>query len=236
MTIYVWGLLVSIGFLAGILSAYLICKKWRLDFDKIFNLSILLLIVGLFGGRLFWWLEHFDEIKSAREFFNLSAGGLSSSGGFVFGGVVLAIWFFLLKQKNLYWQYLDVLAIAFIPLWIFSRLGCFLIHDHLGRYSNSFLAVNFSGGARFDMALFEILLMILIGIFFLIFKSKKEGDYALKLILMYSLGRFFLDFLRATDLKGVDSRYFGLTLAQYIMIGLFITACLIFKRINVKVK
>ncbi len=37
--------------------------------------------------------------------------------------------------------------------------------------------------------------------------------------LLYGFGRFFLDFLRASDLPYVDARYFGLTPAQYVCIG-----------------
>ncbi len=37
----------------------------------------------------------------------------------------------------------------------------------------------------------------------------------------YSSCRFFLDFLRASDLSFVDKRYLGLTPAQYIVVGLW---------------
>jgi phosphatidylglycerol:prolipoprotein diacylglycerol transferase len=37
----------------------------------------------------------------------------------------------------------------------------------------------------------------------------------------YSGCRFFLDFLRASDLSYVDRRYAGLTPAQFIVVGLF---------------
>ena len=37
----------------------------------------------------------------------------------------------------------------------------------------------------------------------------------------YTVPRFFLDFLRASDLSFVDRRYAGLTPAQYVVLGLF---------------
>jgi phosphatidylglycerol:prolipoprotein diacylglycerol transferase len=250
LTIFVWGFCVSLGFLAGILTAYFVCKKpphsppispqakqgelEGVDFNKIFNLSILLLIFGLLGARFFWWLEHLNEVNSFLDFINIRGGGLSSLGGFIFAGVVLVIIWGLTKPYKLvglrkpfsFLKYLDILAIGFVPLWIFSRLGCFLIHDHPGQLSNFFLAINFPDGARFDMAFLEIILMILIGVSFLVWKPKKCGGYAVRIILIYSFVRFFLDFLRATDIPGSDPRYFGLTLAQYGMAVLFIAAAL----------
>jgi phosphatidylglycerol:prolipoprotein diacylglycerol transferase len=41
------------------------------------------------------------------------------------------------------------------------------------------------------------------------------------LAVTYSVSRFFLDFLRASDLSFVDRRYLGLTPAQFIVVGLF---------------
>jgi len=201
LTIYIWGLCVAIGFLAGIFTAYFVCKSpsfspfnkgglrgispfvkggGKGDFNKIFNLSVLLLIFGMLGARIFWWFEHLGEVKSFFDFINISNGGLSSLGGFIFAGIVLTLG---LREpsglpKPIKWKYLDILAISFIPIWFFSRLGCFLIHDHIGRFSNFFLAVKFPGGARFDSAFLEIILMVLIGIYF-IFKIRKNAQIPL---------------------------------------------------------
>ncbi len=299
LNIYVWGLMVAVGFLSGFVTAFFVAKKWNLDFNKIFNLSIFLLIFGLLGARVFWWLEHLGEVHSFVDFINIRTGGLSSLGGFVFAAVILIIYFVRFRKprwvylfdfvnpagftksnklksnkseteqtkpnKEVFWSYLDILAIGFIPVWFFSRLGCFFIHDHVGRLSNFFLTVHFPGGARHDLALYEVILMMAIGILFLFkiwssarkraqipptppfVKGEKEGDfmnrsncprdgfYALILILTYSFFRFFLDFLRATDLPISDPRYFGLTLAQYGMAALFIISLTIWRK-GVKVK
>ncbi|MBU3999938.1 thioredoxin domain-containing protein, partial [Patescibacteria group bacterium] len=62
-------------------------------------------------------------------------------------------------------------------------------------------------------------------------KIKTEGALFLIFILWYSGTRFLLDNLRCADLDICDSRYFGLTLSQYISILLFFLAIaiLIFK-------
>jgi phosphatidylglycerol:prolipoprotein diacylglycerol transferase len=41
------------------------------------------------------------------------------------------------------------------------------------------------------------------------------------LALVYGTSRFFLDFLRATDVPYPDARYLGLTPAQYFCFGLW---------------
>ena len=48
-----------------------------------------------------------------------------------------------------------------------------------------------------------------------------EGRLMGVLAVGYSVSRFLLDFLRASDLSFVDRRYAGLTPAQYVVVGLF---------------
>jgi phosphatidylglycerol:prolipoprotein diacylglycerol transferase len=53
----------------------------------------------------------------------------------------------------------DIGAYAFPFGWSVARTGCALVHDHLGRLSESPLAVRFPDGARFDAGLAEALCM-----------------------------------------------------------------------------
>src|SRR5262249_35799694 len=46
-------------------------------------------------------------------------------------------------------------------------------------------------------------------------RPRPPGTSVAVLALLYAPVRFFLDFLRQTDLPGADARYLGLTVAQY---------------------
>lgn len=223
-----WGLLVSLGFLVGIFLTSWLVKKQGLNKDKLLNLLIWIIISSLVGGRLFyvflensWGFYFFHPV----EILKIWQGGLDSFGGFLGTGLVLS-WFWY--KKKIDWQYLDILAFAFPFGWALGRIGCLLIHDHLGILSNSFLAINFIKGARLDMALLEILMLLPLLFIFALKGLKimaKVGLLSSWVILWYGIGRFFLDFLRATDVAGADARYWGLTVAQWgslvlILIGL----------------
>jgi phosphatidylglycerol:prolipoprotein diacylglycerol transferase len=98
-----------------------------------------------------------------------------------------------------------------------ARLGCFSVHDHPGVLTSFPLAVQFPGGARHDLGLYDAIALAVISV--VLYVVDRRGvlhDRLLALLaLMYGTSRFFLDFLRARDLPYSDARYFGLTPAQY---------------------
>lgn len=188
------------------------------------------------------------------EIFKIWSGGLSSFGGFFgailgfywyfrFSISIGEIWKEKKQNKNwlkkIYLQIknrkikqertkilriADQLSFAAVFGWIIGRLGCASIHDHIGKLSNSFLAVNFPGGARFDMAIIEIIFLLPLAIIFFIIRKKKvfPGFYLAVILVYYGVLRFILDFFRATDIMHADTRYAGLTPGQYfgiVMVG-----------------
>lgn len=222
LTIYVWGLFVVLGILVGL---WMLNRQGFFREEKNLNLIIYLMLAGIVGGRLgyvlFYDLSRF--LENPVDVFKIWEGGMSSFGGFLVAAIVLLI--VLPKGQKL--KYLDILTIPFVAIWTIGRIGCFMIHDHLGRLSNFFLAIQFPGGARHDMAFYEILAMVLLLVILLAagrVKLKKipDGLVAPIAIIYYSVARFFLDFLRATDLPNSDPRYFNLTPAQYGSILFFV--------------
>ncbi len=225
LTIQVWGLMVSLGIVAGLFLSRYLAKKYFLSVDVLLDLAIWALLAGMIGGRvffvLFYSLDYF--LANPLDIFKFWQGGASSLGGFF--GAMGAVWLFAKRRHFSFKELLPYLDIGVVGLWLgwgIGRLGCFMIHDHPGRLSNFLLAVNFSEGARHDLGLYDSLLGFTIFIvFILLFKylaRKKWGLVTALSVGFYALVRFFLDFLRATDLAQVDYRYFYLTPAQWGMI------------------
>ena len=118
-------------------------------------------------------------------------------------------------------------SFAFVSAWALGRVGCFSIHDHPGYKSDFFLAVemrsrpvtmeHFEIAARHDLGLYDGLLALAMTIIFFMADRKPRfaGFYVGMMCVLYSIPRFFLDFMRATDLSWSDTRYLGLTPAQY---------------------
>jgi phosphatidylglycerol:prolipoprotein diacylglycerol transferase len=149
--------------------------------------------------------------------------GISSFGGFI-GGVVGALAWKYTKKKPLL-PYLEHVGAVFPISWIFGRAGCSVAHDHIGRTSHSFFAVNFPGGPRFDLGLLEMFITIPIAIATWWFARKPRPPGAILgfVAVIYAPIRFPLDALRATDIINADARYFGFTPGQWLSIALFVT-------------
>ncbi len=148
--------------------------------------------------------------------------GFSSFGGFLgtfLGGVIYCR--FIGKMPIL--PYADCIARYFPIAWALGRVGCFLIHDHPGIESDSFLAVEFPNGPRYDLGFLEMVYVLgLEGLFFVLRRKERPvGFFMGLLIALYAPVRFVLEFLRlpeGTILDGLvvgDRRYLGLTPAQY---------------------
>lgn len=227
LTIQVWGFLVSLGALVTLWLSLRWAKKMVLSKDVILDIFVWGLVGGLFGARIFYviFYEPAFFLAQPTEIFKVWNGGASSLGALF--GAAMAIWTVARNKKfklRDFLPYLDIMTLAMWPGWAIGRIGCFLTHDHPGRLSNFFLAVNFPSGARHDLGLYESLLALFIFAICLIFYKKiiqHPGRLSVVSFLIYAVARFMLDFLRAQDLLGADIRYAGLTPMQWGMAALF---------------
>lgn len=172
--------------------------------------------VGVVVGHFFHlFAYHPEELsKSPFQIFKVW-DGLSSFGGLI-GGILAAVVFFRIRKLR-FRDYADAFALGVAPGWAVARIGCFAAHDHPGVRTDFFLAVNFPGGPRHDLGMYDALFLFAIsGVLYALRNSGKLRGKLLPLLsLLYACGRFFFDSLRATDLSYVDARYLGLTPAQY---------------------
>jgi len=147
---------------------------------------------------------------------------LSSYGGFLSG--VLTIFLWSRHRKIPLLPYLDSLAPGIVVGFVFGRLGCFFVHDHIGRRTTFPLSVQFVDGSRHDLGLDEFLFCVLLAALCLaLMRSfRPVGTYVALVCATYGPVRLFLDCLRGTDIPGSDVRWFGLTPAQYCSIPVFI--------------
>ena len=218
----------SFGILSALgvwLASWLLVRGARvrgLDERPVIGVAIWALAGGLVGAHLVHLLlYHPEELRGAWGVWQLFKfwDGLSSTGG-VLGGTAAVLLYFRLRGVP-FSRYSDVFALAIAPGWAVARIGCFSVHDHPGRLTSFPLAIAFPEGARHDLGLYDALLLGAITA--ILYACARRGLLRGRLLalvaLLYGIGRFLLDFLRATDLPYVDARYFGLTPAQYVCIG-----------------
>ena len=162
--IQVWGLFVALGILTSFLMIWKTAGKNSFDREIIIDLALWMIVYGFIFARVFHivFYEFGFYLDNPIEIFKFWEGGLSSFGGFLGAGLV--IWWFV-KRKKIKKEKLVTLA-NFLVLptlvgWIIARVGCFMIHDHIGKLSDFFLAIDTSfGGPRLEMALLEIILLL----------------------------------------------------------------------------
>jgi len=207
--IYVWGLFVLISILITFFLVYKRVKKEKLDEKIIYDLFLISIIFGFLGARILYAIENGFE-----DFFYIQKGGLS------WYGFLLAYFmiFLYLKIKKVSFRYLEIIAI-FLPLaQAIGRIGCFLNWDDYGVYTSLPWGIKVDDFPRHPSQLYESFTCLLI-FFVLLFidkKKTKKNIIVKAYFLLYSFSRFILDFLRDS------SRYFGLTLAQWISLIILI--------------
>lgn len=234
----VWGIFVSLGFIAGMIAVYFELKKKNLEASRVYDLAFWIILSALVGGRLLYVAEHFNFYLNAPiDILKLWHGGMSIYGGFI--GAVFASVIYLKKNKLDFWRYADAVIFG-LPLGLFiGRIGCFFIHDHPGIQTDFFLGVNFPGGVRHDLGLYDSLVGLIIFLIFLFLRrrERRPGFYISTAMILYGVARFFLDFLRAQEIvlgMSPDLRYFGLTLAQYLSVILIVMGIYLFFKFNNK--
>jgi len=217
--------LVSVGILAGMWATRKRAGQLGIE-DSILPVMLWAVGVGLPFSHVFDVLTYHTAAFQANPLIVFSlqhAWSISSYGGFLGALVTVALW---TKYRDLpLLPYLDALAVGITVGFLFGRLGCFFVHDHIGRHTHFFLSVAFPDGQRHDLGLDEFLLCFILSVWFLVFmrKLRPAGTYLMLVSLIYGPIRFFLDFLRAEDIPVPDSRYFGLTPAQYCSIAVTFT-------------
>lgn len=234
LTLQPFGLLVATGVFIGAAIARRAIKRRGLDEEHYqrmitwmllwaFGLAHIVAVTAYHPGRLIH-----DPIRLLKFW-----DGLSSVGGFV-GAIIGSVWY--ARRHGLrYIPYADGIMEGFVFGWFFGRSGCSVVHDHPGIRSDFFLAVDYpanyvagdlTGGPRLDLGLLELLFTVFLILLFWWLKRKPRfpGLYLGLAGVLYAPVRFALDFLRVPDAKGGDTRYLGITPAQWAVVVLFVLA------------
>ncbi len=225
LSIKPFGFLVASGVI--IASQLTIRRARRIGLDERVMSSFIAWVVGVgfVGGHVFDELFYYPE-RVLQDPWSLLRlwDGLSSFGGFLGALIGLSIWRARYRVRVM--PYADN-VMSMLPIgWAFGRLGCSTVHDHPGLLSDSWLAVRYPTGGRFDLGLLELLITIPLALAFwsLAKRPRPWGFFAGLACTIYAPLRFALDFLREREPGGVqgaiDPRYFQLTPAQWGCFGL----------------
>ena len=240
--IQVWGSFVALGMLFAV---WIIAKRGRrlgVAVEPMLDAALWMIISGVVFARLFhvFLYEPSFYVANPLEIVKVWHGGLSSFGGVA--GAVLAFWWFVRRgifQNIGLLRAADLFSFGALFGWIVGRIGCVMIHDHMGKPCDCFLAIETPDGtARLDMALLEILFLLPLAVVFFVLRNKKWKNGWITAVLLgyYGVVRFVLDFWRAAPEEHPtgDARYLGLTPAQYFAMLLVAASAFYFFRASRK--
>ncbi len=218
----VFGSLVAAGVLLGHALALRLAAERRIPEAEMRTAAAWAIGAGFVGAHVADVLLYRQD-KIARDgivTFLYVWDGISSYGGFF--GALAGLAFYFARKKASWWTHADVLLQGLVLGWLFGRLGCTLTSDHMGRLSDFPLAFAYPEGARHNLGFYELLFtaaVLVPAIFVLRARERTDGYrpgiYVAVVVALYAPARFFMDFLRATDLEGSDPRFWGLTGGQY---------------------
>jgi phosphatidylglycerol:prolipoprotein diacylglycerol transferase len=224
-----FGALVATGVYAGWALSLKQAKRHDLNVEVMNSFIAWVVGIGFVGGHVLDVilyhpdkLRHASSARAALEELLFLWRSLSSFGGFIGAVIGLFAWKYRYKVKETM-PWADIVISAFPMSWVFGRSGCTVAHDHPGMLSSAWFAVQYPGGPRFDLGLYEMLLTIPLAATFLWLMQRRwpPGFFAGLVCMAYAPTRFSLDFLRAHPGRDADPRHLGLTPAQWLCVLMF---------------
>ena len=208
ISVHWYGILISFAFALGIYLAYRETLRQRRDPDHLFNILLLLIPAAVIGARAYyvlfqwqWYAAHPEKILATWE------GGLAIHGGVIAGILVILLYCYKKRQDFLLWA--DILSPSLILGQAIGRWGNFANAEAYGPVISpgSFwswvpLQVMADGAAHHPTFLYESVwnALIFIGLLVLIRRDHRIGYIFASYLIFYSLGRFFIESLRADSL------------------------------------
>jgi len=228
-----YGVFLAIAFLCGILVTVKLAERDGLPRQKIYDLSLWMLLAGLIGSKI---LMLFTEPEYRENPMQLVSLDFLRSGGVWYGGLLggVLVGYLLMKRYQLpWWKTADAFAPGLAVGNFFGRQGCFAAGCCWGKPTTLPWGVKFTEqghqitGVPTDTylhptQLYESFAMLLV-FFFLFWLHKRKrfsGQVILAYALLYSVIRFAIEFVRDDprgDILGLTTLT-GLSTSQLISI------------------
>jgi len=228
-----YGVVVAISLLIGLGVAYHLAPSEKEYRQHLIDLLIYAVIGAIIGARLwqvfFYQWDYYSLHLS--EIFMIWHGGMAIQGALV--GAFIVGWIYTRKHQLDFWKMADIAAPGIILGQGLGRIACFLNGDAYGSPTNQGFGLVYPSGTpayeaygsqplwpaevwegQWDMVVFALIIILSR------WRKWPRGIIFLTYIVLYSLGRFALEFLR-----GDGARYlFNLTSAQWSSVGMILIA------------
>lgn len=138
--IALYGVIIGIGVLCGVLMAAHVAKKEKLNPDLIWDFAIYAIIFSIIGARIYYVVFQWDMYKNNLiGILNLRNGGLA-----IYGAVIAAfitLWVYCKVKKCSFLQIADVCVPGLVLGQVIGRWGNFTNREVFGEYTDNLLAM-----------------------------------------------------------------------------------------------
>ena len=196
-----YGILIATGMVLAVLIALREAKRLGISEDDILNLAMIAIPSGLIGARAYYvifnWSYYAGDIS---EILNFRGGGLAIHGGLI-GGILAGLIY--VKVKNINFFKLADCVVLGIPLaQAIGRWGNFLNQEAHGGPTDLPWGIMVDGIKVHPTFLYESIWDLGVFLFLFIFRKKQkyQGQILVDYIILYSIGRFFIEGLRTDSL------------------------------------
>lgn len=207
ITLHGYGLMIAIGIICALLMLDKRAKARKFDPNIVYRLSLISLLSGFVGAKLFYCIIEFKAIID-NPWQVLSGSGFVVYGGII-SGILAAIIYCKSKQIS-FFSHFDLAVPSIALAQGFGRIGCFLAGCCYGRETNSACGIVFyhSSIAPNGVKLIPTQLLssagdFMIAAILLLYarKERKQGRIGALYLILYSIGRFVIEFYR-NDYRG----------------------------------
>lgn len=222
LPIRVFGLMVALGMIVGILVAARRNERFGVPRGETERVGFWMVVAGLVGSRVTWVLTNPDQIETPLDVIAVWEGGLQFTGGFV-AAVLVAPLLTRSWPARQRWVLVDGGVLGLAVGQAIGRVGCYAVGEHLGGPTDFPLGVTYQGGVTIEgpleigvtyhnTALYEILWLIPLILLLVVLdrRGTRPGIMTAVYAIWYGTARFATDFLRE-----YDATVLGLTGAQY---------------------
>ena len=247
-----YGCTMATGIIVGYLMAAREAKRTGQNPDDYLDMLLYAVFFAIIGARLYYVIFKWDYYgHNLLQIFNLRQGGLAIYGGII--GAFTTVYFFAKKRKLSFAQMLDTACPGLAAGQVIGRWGNFFNREAFGGYTDGLFAMQLpvsavrSGeiteqmwenlevinGIEFIQVhptfLYEGLWNVGVIIFLYLYRKHKkfQGELVLWYLVLYGVGRFWVESLRTDQLliPGIGfpiSQLLGAVMAVVGLIAIFV--------------
>jgi len=196
-----YGVLMATGMILGTYLALREAKRVGISEDDVLNLAICAIPAGVIGARLYYVIFNWSYYSQyPSQILNFRGGGMAIHGALI-GGILAGFIYTKVKKLN-FFKMADIALIGMPLAQAIGRWGNYINGEAHGGPTNLPWGIMVDGVKVHPTFLYESIWNFGIFIFLWMFRKKKkyEGQIAVYYIILYSLGRFFIEGLRTDSL------------------------------------